>query len=345
MKYTREIKTGIVAILSIVILVAGVNFLKGNSFFGGDQKFYSYFPNSGQLMVSSNVTLDGVIIGKVLDIENLPKNPVNKRVKITFSVQNESIQLPKGTEVEIGSLDFLTKGLMVKIPDQYNQDFYKVGSVIPGKLMEDMMSQVKQYADPISKQLQAMMINVDKMVGSLSSFWDDIATSQIESSLKQVKITIEKLGNVASEIEDFVGEEKTIIARVMGNIESITHNLKKSNEQITAIIGNGKKLTDDLVSADFKKVVLDAQTTIQKLNLILTEIEKGEGSIGKLLKDESLHNELVETNNELQNLVNDLQAHPERYIHFSVFGAKTKGVPISAKEEKKLKKLLDTIPE
>jgi phospholipid/cholesterol/gamma-HCH transport system substrate-binding protein len=297
LKYSREIKTGVVAIIAIVVLVAGVNFLKGNSFFGGDQKFYAYFPNSGQLMVSSNVTLDGVIVGKVLNIENLPTNPQKKRVKITFSLQNESIQLPKGTIVEIGALDFLTKGLMVNIPENYKQEFFKPGSVIPGRLMEDMMSQVKQYADPITKQLSAMMINVDKMVGSLSSFWDDKATSQIESSLKQIKITIEKLGNVASEIEDFVGEEKKILARVMGNVESITHNLKKSNEQITAIVGNTKKLTDDFVSADFKSVLLDAQTTIQKLNLILTAIEKGEGSIGKLLNDETLHTELIETIN------------------------------------------------
>ena len=296
-------------------------------------------------MVSSNVTLDGVIVGKVLNIENLPTNPQKKRVKITFSLQNESIQLPKGTIVEIGALDFLTKGLMVNIPENYKQEFFKPGSVIPGRLMEDMMSLLKQYADPITKQLSAMMINVDKMVGSLNSFWDDKATSQIESSLKQIKITIEKLGNVASEIEDFVGEEKKILARVMGNVESITHNLKKSNEQITAIVGNTKKLTDDFVSADFKTVILDAQTTIQKLNLILTSIEKGEGSIGKLLNDETLHTELIETNNELQNLVNDLQVHPERYIHFSVFGAKTKGVPVSAKDEKKLRKLLDSIPE
>jgi len=67
--------------------------------------------------------------------------------------------------------------------------------------------------------------------------------------------------------------------------------------------------------------------------------------MGKLLKDEKLYTELVETNNELQNLVNDLQLHPERYIHFSVFGAKTKGVPLTSQEEKKFRKLLDTIPD
>jgi phospholipid/cholesterol/gamma-HCH transport system substrate-binding protein len=135
------------------------------------------------------------------------------------------------------------------------------------------------------------------------------------------------------------------LGRIMTNVESITLNLKKSNDQIAGIIGNAKRITDDLVTADFKKVVGDAQQTIKTLNAVLETAQKGEGTLGKLLGDDKLFNELVETNNELQNLVNDLQLHPERYIHFSVLGAKTKGVPLTAIEEKKLRQLIDSIPD
>jgi phospholipid/cholesterol/gamma-HCH transport system substrate-binding protein len=190
-----------------------------------------------------------------------------------------------------------------------------------------------------------MMSSIDKMVVSLSAFWDETATSEIEGSLKQVKITIQKLGNVAQELEGFVAEEKVHFGHIMNNVESITTNLNKSNDQITSIIGNTKKISDDLVTADFKAVILNAETTLKKLNNVLTEVESGKGTVGKLLHDEKLYTELVETNNELQNLASDLQLHPERYIHFSVFGAKTKGVPLSGPEEKKLRKILDSIPE
>ena len=74
MKISKEIKTGIIAVAAIAMLVAGINFLKGNSFFGGDKKYYAYFPNSGQLAVASNVTLNGVIVGKVLEVEYVPQN-------------------------------------------------------------------------------------------------------------------------------------------------------------------------------------------------------------------------------------------------------------------------------
>jgi phospholipid/cholesterol/gamma-HCH transport system substrate-binding protein len=345
LKYSKEIKAGIIAIISIAVLVAGVNFLKGNSFFGGDDKYYAFFPNSGQIMVSSNVTMNGVVVGKVMDVTYVPKNSVEKRVKITFSIQNSDVKLPKGTIVEVGSLDLLTKGILIQVPTDISNGNYQPGETLPGRLSVDMMSQVKSYADPISQRLQAMMSSIDKMVVSLSAFWDETATSEIEGSLKQVKITIQKLGNVAQELEGFVAEEKVHFGHIMNNVESITTNLKKSNDQITSIIGNTKKISDDLVTADFKAVILNAETTLKKLNNVLTEVESGKGTVGKLLHDEKLYTELVETNNELQNLASDLQLHPERYIHFSVFGAKTKGVPLSGNEEKKLRKILDSIPE
>ena len=113
MKFTKEIKAALIAIVAIVILIAGVNFLKGNSFFGGDDVYTAYFPNSGQLMVSSNVTLNGVEIGKVLSIESIPTGDSLHRVKLSFNIHNPDIRLPKGTFVEIGALDFFSKALIV----------------------------------------------------------------------------------------------------------------------------------------------------------------------------------------------------------------------------------------
>ncbi len=345
MKFTKELKIGIIAIAGILVLVIGINFLKGNSLFGGDTTYFSYFSNSGQLAVSNNVTLNGVVVGKVKKIEYVAKNAINRRVKVTFSLTNQDVVLPKGTIIEIGSLDLFSKGILIQLSANFSKDNYLPGQEIPGRVSIDMLSQVKAYADPISQKLQGMMSSIDKMVISLSSFWDTTATSEIEGSLKQVKITIQKLGNVASEIEGFVIAEKIQFSRIMSNVESITLNLQKSNDQITAIIGNTKKITDDFVTADFKSVILDAQTTLKKLNIVLDDAGKGNGTLGKLIHDEKLYNELVETNNELQILVSDIQVHPERYIHFSLAGRKTKGVPLNSKDEKKLRILLDSISE
>lgn len=345
MKFSKEIKAGLIAIVSIVLLVIGINFLKGYSLFGGDNTYYSYFSNSGQLMVSSDVTLNGVIIGKVLDIQNMPKNAENRRVRIKFSISESDIKLPKGTIIELGSLDLLKKGLIVNYPVTDKKGYFKSGDEVPGKMAADMFSQVKQYADPISQKLQSLILHIDDMVNSLSGVFDENGSNDLSSSIRELKSTIKNIGDLAKEVKSFVSEEKMQFSKIMNHVESITLNLKKSNDAISQIIGNSKKITDDLVSADFKGTILDAQTTLKKLNFVLEDINQGKGTLGKLVKDEKLYTELVESNNELQELVDDLQANPQRYVHLSAFGRKNKGLELTNKQEQKLKRILDSIPE
>ncbi len=345
MKFSKELKAGLIAIAAIVFLVAGVNFLKGNSFFGGDKIYYAYFPNSGQIAPSNNVTLNGVIIGKVMTIEYIASNTPDKKVKIGFSIAEKSIQIPKGSRIEVGSLDLLNKGMLLYLSSDLSKGFVQPGETIEGKLSVDMFSQVKQYADPISQKVQAMMSSVDKMVGSLSAFWDNTATSEIEGSMKEVKMAIKKLGNVANQMEGFVADEKIKFDKILNNVENITYNLKKSNEEISSIIGNTKKITDDIVTSKYKEVISEAKESLKSFNDVLVKIKNGDGSIGLLLNDKQLYNELVNSNKDLQNLLQDLQKNPNRYIHMSVFGAKVKGTQLSPKDEKKLKKILDSIPE
>ncbi len=345
MKLSKEIKAGFIAVSAIVLLVVGINFLKGYSLLGGDDTFYAYFPNSGQVMVSGNVTLNGVIIGKILDIQNVPTNPEKRRVKIKFSISESGIDLPKGTIIELGSLDLLTKGLIVNYPDHLKSGYYRPGDEIPGKMSADMFSQVKQYADPISQKLQSLILHIDGMVNSLSGVFDENGSNDITASIKELRITIKKIGDLSTEIQGFVGQEKAQFSKIMDHVESITSNLKKSSDEVSAIIGNTKKISDDLVTADFKGTILEAQTTLKKFNFMLEDVNKGSGTLGKLIHDEKLYNELVETNNELQELVDDLQAHPERYVHLSVIGGKSKGLQLTGKQEGKLKKWLDTIPD
>ena len=189
------------------------------------------------------------------------------------------------------------------------------------------------------------MINIDRMVNSLSGVFDEKGTNNIATSLHELKFTIENIGDLALEVKSLVSEERTKFSKIMDNVESITLNLKKSNEAVTQIIGNSKKITDDLVTADFKGTILEAQTTLKKLNFALEDISQGKGTLGKLVKDEKLYNELVETNNELQELVDDLQANPKKYVHFSAFGKKQKGLQLTHQQEIKLTRILDSIPE
>ena len=345
MKITKEIKTGVIAILAIGVLVTGINFLKGNSFFGGDEVYYAYFPNSGGVTVANSIVVNGVGIGKVLDVSLSGNSDSLKKVKITFNIQESDFKIPKGSILEAGSVDLFNKGLLLSLNPDLSAGFFQPGDAIQGIVSTDITAQVKSYADPLVKKVQVALTSIDKMVNSLSAFWDTTANSQIKGSMKELQMAIHKLGNVAGEVESMLISEKMKFSKIMSNVEAISSNLKESNDKVAAIIGNTKKITDDLVTADFKSVIQHASSTLKNLNAVLDNAQNGNGTLGKLLRDEKLYNELVQTNKALQNLVIDLNVHPERYIHFSVFGAKSKGLSVTDNEEKKLKRLLDSIPE
>jgi len=343
LKFTKEIKTAVLALLAITLLISGVNFLKGNSFFGGDKVYFAYFPNSGGIAPASSIVLNGVGIGKVLSVENVLSGPLNRRVKIKFNIQNDDIKIPNGSTIEIGSIDLFNKGLILIINPDISNGYLAHGQSIQGTVAIDMFSQVKAYADPVTARLQRMMEKVDKLVVSFSSFWDTTATTSIQTSMIELKLAITRFGNVALQAEGLIVDEKIKLSNIMSNVESISSNIRKSNDEIGSIIGNAKRITDDMVTADFKAVIGEAHQTVKKLNVILEEANTGTGTLGKLLKDDALFNELVKSNKDLQNLVIDLQAHPERYIHFSLIGRKPDSKPLTKDDEKKLHQLLDSI--
>ena len=344
MKVTKEIKTAVIALFAIALLVLGVNFLKGSSFFGGDEVYYAYFPNSGGLAPASSVVLNGVGVGKIISIKNVMTGPENRRVLIKFSIQNDDLKIPIGSTIEIGALDLFNKGLLLNLNPDLSKGYIAKGGSMQGTVAVDMFSQVKAYADPVTARLQGMMEKVDRLVVSFSSFWDTTATSELQGSLQELKTSLHRFGNLAEQAESLILEEKITLGRILTNVESITTNLKRSNEEVNAIIGNTKKITDDMVTADFKAVVGDAQKAIQKFSTMIEGANNGEGSLGKLVKDETLYNELVKTNKDVQNLVVDLEANPQRYVHISLIGRKNKQLPLSNEEQKKLRHILDSIP-
>lgn len=345
MKYSKEIKTGVFAILAIVLLILGINFLKGSSFFGGDKVYYAYFSNSGGVAAAAPVVVNGVIVGKVMEVKLTGSSDSTKRVVMKFTIQVDDFKIPKSSKLTVGSIELLSKGLIIE-PGVVtsDKDYYQPGDKIKGYVSADIINQVKIYLDPVNQKLQKLMGSIDQVVTDISAFWDTTATSSLEGSLKEVQIAIHRFGVVAADVEGLIKSEKARISNIFSNVESITHNLKASNEKISNIIGNVEKISDDLVTADFKKIIKSAENAINSLTGILNDINEGKGTLGKLAKDEKLYNELVKSNKSLQDLLNDLELHPERYVHFSLFGKKSKGVLLKPSQEEKLIQLLDSIP-
>lgn len=347
MKISREFIVGIVTLAAIGLLVAGVNFLKGNSFLGGDDVYYAYFSNSAGVTPSNSIYYNGVIVGKITDVKLTGSSDPNKAVKITFNIQDRSFKIPKNMELQAGGAenDLLGKGIIIQPTKDSTKmtmaGFYKPGDKIQGIVAESLTSQVEAQIGPIRDNINFVLGNLDDFSKKLAAFWDTTASSEMEQSLREVKLAIHKFGDAAGMINELVAEEKVKVSRIMSNVQEITLNLKKSNDTVKAIVGNVKTITDNLVTADFTGTIANAKNTLASVNNLLDAAIKGDGTIGKLIYDDSLYMELVQSNQQLQDLVEDLQKHPERYIHFSVLGAKSRRQFTEAEEKKIREKVID----
>ncbi len=345
MRVSKEFKTGLVVILAMALLIYGVNYLKGNSFFGGDDVYYAYFPTSGTLAPSSSVTMNGVEVGKVLDVNLVNPNKFvdpDKRVLVKFNVQTDMLQLARGSEIEIVP-GVLNTGIQLRQNYIGDKGFHSIGDTLKGSVSEEITEQIEKQLLPVKRKMEDLMSSVEGIVNSITAFWDTSAANTLDQGLNEVKIAISRFGRVAYNVDNMIDEEKAKLGRIFDNVESITKNFQETNKEIKQAVGNVKNLSDSLLTVDFKLAMDEAITTMQNVNSLLEETSKGNGTLGKLLEDEQLYEELNKTNQRLQELVEDIKVHPERYIHMSVFGAKIKGAPMTKEEERKLKKILDTI--
>jgi len=342
-KFSKELKTGVIAIVSIALLVGGVNFLKGNSFFGGDDIYYVYLPESGGLTGATSVYVNGVIVGKVTRVQLSGLTDPDKKVLITFNIQDRNFKIPKSSILYAGSADFLNKGIIIVYKED-SKEYYSPKDSIQGQVGAGMLSEVREFADPLMHNMQMLAMTLNQFVTSLSSYWDSTANFQLTSMFAGVQKTMSKFELAASQLSMLMGDERSKLVNIFSKVESIVSNLQKSNAQITTILANTEGITSDLANANFQKTLQDASLVIAKFDTALDTALKGEGTLGKLISNDELYKELNETNQQLQDLLEDFEQHPERYIRVSVFGGKIKGTNLSTADERKLRQLLDSMP-
>ncbi len=324
----------------------GVNYLKGNSFFGGDDIYYAYFPTSGSLTPSSSVTLNGVEIGKVVSVRLVKPNELldpNKRILVKFNIQNPELKLAVGSDIQIVP-GVLSTGVQINQNFVADRGYFRVGDTLLGTVSQELTEQLESELLPLKYKMENLMASVDNIVTSINNFWDTSAAYTMDAGLNEVKIAISRFSRAAYNLDDLVTSQREKLSNIFDNVENISESIVETEIQIKKVVGNVSNLTDTLLTANFKGAIAQATTTLETLNNAFEASSRGEGTLGKLLNDEQLYDELNKTNQRMQELVEDIKLHPERYIHVSVFGAKSKGVHLTKQEERKLREVLDTIP-
>lgn len=310
MKITREFKTGVVAVVVISLFIWGYNFLKGLNLFDGPlNTYFTEYANVQGLNTASVVTINGVEVGKVIDIK-FNKNPEKKgKLIVEFSVEND-FEFSKNSIAKIYSASLMGGKSLAVVPS-FEGDRAMPGDFLAGEIESDIFSSVTEKLNPLQAKVENVIVSADSLMTGLTDILDMKSRENLKNSIAQLNETITNFNSASASVNTLLKTNETKLNNTLANTEKLTNNLSK--------------LSDSLVNANIGATVKNLETTITSLNAILATIETGNGSLGKLLKDEAMYNNLTNASKELEELLKEMKLHPKRFVHFSLFGKKDKG--------------------
>jgi phospholipid/cholesterol/gamma-HCH transport system substrate-binding protein len=341
----REIKIGLVVISSITILLLGANFLKGDGNpFTPKTIYFAKYHNISGLTENNNIQVNGLNVGKIKMIELLPPTAGNtSEILVSFVINNPLVKIPHGSEARIVSLDLLgTKVIALKLSDSLS--YYQIGDTIIGGIEDDLEDQVTAQLAPLKDKTDQLLGSIDSAVVIVQTILNQDARENLSASFISIKKAIQTFETVALRLDTMVAEEQIRLSSILINIESITGNVKRSNEDITEILANFESISDTLAKANLAQTVMTANSALSQVADVFSKVNAGEGTLGMLVQNDTLYHHVEEAAKDLDLLLWDMKAHPERYVHVSVLGRKKKKGELSflTKEERAiLEKILD----
>ena len=318
LKVSRELKTGIVAVAVIALFIWGYNYLKGQNLFDGPLKtFKTEYSNVQGLNTASVVTINGVEVGKVVDIQF--HNSPEKRgwLIVEFSVEND-FEFSKKSVAKIYSAS-LMGGKSLAIVPSYEGENAKPGDFLQGEIESDILSSVTEKLNPLQAKVENVIVRADSLMMGLNEIFNQDSRRNLRSSIAQLNETIINFKEISSSVNEMVDKNDAKLSKTIANAEKMTDNFAQ--------------LSDTLNKSNIGETVKKLETTVTSLNSILTNVESGEGTIGKLLHDEGMYTNLTNASKELEELLREMKEHPKRFVHFSLFGKKDKGYNPEAEKE------------
>jgi len=299
MKLTKEIKIALVAIVGILIMYFGINFLKGMNLFSTNNAYYMTFDDIQGLGASTPIYADGYKVGTVdgMEYDYKENGPIKVKVDI-----NKDLRIPQGSKAEI--VKDLMGNLQVNLLLANNpRERVEPGGVIPGAVNGGMMDKAANLIPVVEK----MLPKLDSILTSVNALLADPA---LAASLHNVE-------TITSNLTVSTRELNTLMA---GLNKQVPGMVRRAN----GVLDNTNRLTANLASLDVQGTLNKVNQTLESAHQFTEKLNSNQGSLGLLMNDTKLYDNLTSTMSHADSLVIDLKAHPKRYVHFSVFGRKDK---------------------
>ena len=315
MKNKAYIRAGILFIATIIIAFWGLNYLKGKNFFTSERTFFSLYDKIGGLTKSSPVTINGFQIGQVRKIELSPMNP--NLIEVKFTVSYPAVNIPKGSHARIYSVDLMgTKGIALDLNS--GNDFCKSFDTLPGSIEGDLRDQVNAQMLPFKMKAESLMSTMDSLLTSIQTVFSETNRDNLSKSVYNVSQTLSNLESASRFLNEYVKQESLKISSVLSRADTLALGIMKETAEIQGIIRNLGKFSDSLSAVPLNETFVSVREVLLNLHQLTEQISEGNGSLGKLIRDDSLYSSALSTTAALNRLIEDIRIHPNRYVRLSL---------------------------
>ncbi|CAM1344473.1 MlaD family protein [Tenacibaculum amylolyticum] len=306
---SKELKTGIIALVIIALGIWGYNFLKRQDLFSPNSRFFFVeYKNINGLSQASIVTINGLKVGKVdkITFNTKPEKRGSLLVKLSL---DDNFQFSKKSVAKIYPAGLMGGQNLAIIPN-YEGDMAKSGDYLQGEIESDLFSSVGEKLNPIQAKLENVLVEADSLLIGLNQILNKDARNSLNRSVLGLEQIMSNLNKATKSVNALLADNKAKIDVTLDNTKKITDDFSK--------------VSKDLAAADLGKTVKKLETTLDNVNTLLAGMKEGKGTLGKLISDEQMYTNLTNASKEMEELLREMKLNPKRFVHFSLFGKKPK---------------------
>ena len=309
MKISIEAKVGLIGIATLVVLIWGINYMKGRNILNSTYTLYAHYQDSGGLETSAPVLMNGIKIGYVeaIDLQMEAMHPVG----ITLHIE-KAYPLSIGSSAVLFSSDLLG-GKAIRIESSHKEGYLSDQDTIISALEPDLFSSIGEQAVPVMQQIGQLAASLDTLAGRM----DDLLGSEASHN------TLEHMSDISALLLRSL-EPGGSLHESFNNFESFSSMLASQEDEITSMTSHLNSVSEALDSAGIDKVTQELLATTKQFKLLLEQLNSGEGTVGKLIYSDTLYYHLENLVSDLDSLVIDLNKNPQDYVHISLFGKSRK---------------------
>lgn len=286
------------------MFILGFSYLKSTPLFDNSKTFYAVYSHVGGLQSGTQVTINGFSVGKVNDIRF---SDASGNLLVTFTVDN-SFSFSKNSSAELYDTGIIGgKGIQIK-PVFDGAEMAKSGDTLTSSTRPGLTELVQQRLTPLQLKVEGAVSNADSLLMNVNDILDPKTKKDLRESIRGLNELVTSFQGSANSLNSLLTENKDELDNSINNLNAITTNFNR--------------LSDTLVNAGLGTTIKGLQATMGNINDMMAKIEDGEGSLGKLVNDKALYNNLADASKELDLLLQDFRLNPKRYVNVSVFGKK-----------------------